>query len=331
MIEGLLSKGHSVDVLSHGRALKILQEKFGSRCNYFDVPSFFIPKNSRYFFLGCTINLHRIIAVVMKARKFSKKILNEGNYDLIISDNRFDLYDKPHNSIMIVHTLNFESSWFKYPVNGVFDLLLRPYNTLIVPDFPRRILTNGLSLNRYHHKKVNYVGILSQVEKKNFKQDIEYFISLSGPEPARTILEEKILFQYKFLKGKVVIAAANPDVKRNKTLGKNVRYYSFLNSQYQEEMMNRAKVVITRAGFSTLSNLIELGKTKAILIPHPGQPEQEYLANFYEGKKAFHKVAQQFLDLEKDVKDLKKYRGMKIPWKTKTSVKKFLKVIERFK
>ena len=57
LIEGLLSKGHSIDVLSHGRALKILQEKFGSRCNYFDVPSFFIPKNSRYFFQSSRFNI----------------------------------------------------------------------------------------------------------------------------------------------------------------------------------------------------------------------------------------------------------------------------------
>ena len=128
LIEGLLNRGHSVDILSHGRALKILQEKFGSRCNYFDIPSFFIPRNQKYFFLGCTMNLHKIISVIMKARKFSKKILNEGKYDLIISDNRFDLYDKPINSVMILHTLNFENSWFKYPVNGVFDFLLRPYD-----------------------------------------------------------------------------------------------------------------------------------------------------------------------------------------------------------
>ena len=52
LIEGLLSKGYSVDIVSTGRALKILKEKFGGRCNYYDIPSLYVPQvYSSYFLL----------------------------------------------------------------------------------------------------------------------------------------------------------------------------------------------------------------------------------------------------------------------------------------
>ena len=43
--------------------------------------------------------------------------------------------------------------------------------------------------------------------------------------------------------------------------------------------MEKAEYVISRSGYSTIMDIIALGK-KSILIPTPGQTEQEYLANY---------------------------------------------------
>ena len=45
----------------------------------------------------------------------------------------------------------------------------------------------------------------------------------------------------------------------------------------------QARMVVARAGYSTVMDLVRL-KKKAILIPTPGQTEQEYLGRYLEGR-----------------------------------------------
>ena len=47
-----------------------------------------------------------------------------------------------------------------------------------------------------------------------------------------------------------------------------------------------AKYIICRSGYSTLMDLMALGR-KALLVPTPGQTEQEYLANYLGQQKIF--------------------------------------------
>jgi UDP-N-acetylglucosamine:LPS N-acetylglucosamine transferase len=55
--------------------------------------------------------------------------------------------------------------------------------------------------------------------------------------------------------------------------------------------LKEAEVIICRAGYSTLMDLAVLNK-KAILVPTPGQTEQEYLAKEL-SKKGMALIAQQ--------------------------------------
>ncbi len=53
---------------------------------------------------------------------------------------------------------------------------------------------------------------------------------------------------------------------------------SYVSTEEKTELMNRAQCVICRSGYTTLMELAELGKKRALLIPTPGQTEQEYLS-----------------------------------------------------
>lgn len=55
--------------------------------------------------------------------------------------------------------------------------------------------------------------------------------------------------------------------------------------------MSKAEFVISRSGYSTLMDLLTLQK-KSILIPTPGQTEQEYLADYLSSKKLAFTVDQ---------------------------------------
>ena len=96
-------------------------------------------------------------------------------------------------------------------------------------------------------------------------------------------------------------------------------------------LMNRAKFIITRSGYTTVMELAELDKKHALFIPTPHQTEQEYLSEYYEEKKWFHSVKQEDLDLLKNVKECKDYKGLPKMSKTSENAKKlYEKVFKKY-
>jgi len=328
LIKELLKK-NEVHIISTGRALKVLQTTFQNKCAYYDIPSLYSPyTKTRFFQLSFTLSIPKIIKSLIYARKKSEEIIKKG-FDIVISDCRYDVYDSPENSYLINHQLRFKTPFgAERIVEAWLASRMKKYKYVIVPDYEKKNLSGKLSHNlRYLPKnKIKYIGILSHIKKLNLKQDIDYFISLSGPEPQRKIFEKKILSQINRLKGKIVIAGGNPDEKK-RTSSKNVKFYSFLNSKQQENAMNRAKFIMTRSGYTTVMELVELEKKKVFLSPTPGQTEQEYLARYYEKQNYFHHVNQYGLNLEKDIKLSMHCKGFPAPWKTQESIKKFMKII----
>lgn len=330
IIQELLKRKNEIHIISTGNALKLLRNKFGNKCSFYDIPStaqLYSKKGS--FQVNFVISLPSILGVMRKARVETKKIIDKEKFDIVISDCRYDVYDSPSNSYLINHQLRFVGPF------GTETILekwlasqMKHYKYIFVPDFSKNNLSGRLSHNLKYvpASKIKYIGILSHVKKKKVKQDIDYFISLSGPEQTRIDLERKIFSQLNVLKGKVVIAGGNIR-KDSKKLFSNVEFYSFLDSQQQEDMMNRAKFLIIRSGYTTIMELAELDKS-ALLIPSPTQTEQEYLGEYLLENKFFYSVSQEDLDLSQDLKDIKDFPGFKPPWKTKESVKKIINLLK---
>jgi UDP-N-acetylglucosamine:LPS N-acetylglucosamine transferase len=103
--------------------------------------------------------------------------------------------------------------------------------------------------------------------------------------------------------------------------------YSFLNSQQQQDVMNRAKFVISRSGYTTIMELAELGKKRVLFLPTPGMSEQEYLADYYEKQKYFHHVSQYRLKLKDAIEDSRGFSGYSPAWTTEQSVRNFIDAI----
>ncbi len=327
LIEGLLGKKHRVDIVSTARAMNVLKDHFKKRCRYFDVPSVSQPSTkTKYMSLAFAFNSLKNSKELKISRRKIEEIISKEKYDIVINDCRPDVYDKKENSFLINHQLHYKVKFFQFVVDRAFNKFMKKFAIVFVPDFPPGKLTGMLSNNPKFKGRVEFIGILSHVKKKKLDKDIDYFISLSGLEPQRTLLEEKILSQIERLSGKVVVTLGKPELKSIKTL-RNVKIYSSLNSKDQEEMLNHAKFVIARTGYTTVMDLLELGKKKVLFIPTPGQTEQEYLSNCFEKGGYFHHVNQKKLNFSKDIEDAKKFNGFDIPWKTEESVKKFMKIV----
>lgn len=327
LIEELLRRGHEVDVVSRGRALEVIKERFGEKCIYFSRPSVTAPySNSIFFVPKFAFSIPRMIREAKKASRSAEDIKKSGKYDIFVSDCSPSVCDKKENSFLINHQMRFKVPIGAKNQERVTNALMRFYKVVIVPDFPGRELTGELGMNNSFKGRVEYIGILSCLRKKKTKEDIDYFISISGPEPTRTFFEKKILSNLDKLDGKIVVTRGVPDSDSGKKI-KGVESYDYLNQKGQEEMMNRAKFVISRSGYTTVMDLVELEKKKVLFVPTPMQVEQEYLADYYTKNHLFNHVHQKKINLQKNIKEPEKFKGITPPWKTKDSVKKFMKII----
>ena len=60
-------------------------------------------------------------------------------------------------------------------------------------------------------------------------------------------------------------------------------------------------MVISRPGYSTIMDLIELGKKKVLFIPTRNHTEQEYLADYHRETSNVYSVPQRRLNLMEDI------------------------------
>ncbi|MCJ7572140.1 MAG: glycosyltransferase [Candidatus Thermoplasmatota archaeon] len=316
VIRKLAKDGNELTIISHGRALKLLKDELGENPRYIEIEDYpiLISENARQFMAKSMVYWPTFISKMIKGQRKIQKILEKEKYDRIISDGRYDIYSKRISSFFISHQIRIMNPLrIKMFERGseIFNLFFfKRFCGVIVPDYSKDNLSGDLShnLHRIDENKIHYAGVLSDFKKINKTKNIDYLISISGPEPQRTMLEEKLLTQIGDLKGKVVVTLGKTENLDNfKKDG--VETYSFLPSDKREEFLNRAKLVVSRCGYSTILDLAVIG-TKALMIPTPGQVEQEYLAEYHNKKGSFFCVNQNKIDLSFDVEMAKKRTGI---------------------
>ncbi|MBM3199784.1 hypothetical protein FJZ53_02515 [Candidatus Woesearchaeota archaeon] len=330
IINELLKRGYEVDIANHGSPKVFLEKEF-PELNHIELPPYPIPYTTDKFFSGTIVmNLPLLLSHIRQERKVSSQIIEKKGYDLVISDNRFEMCSPKVPSFLITHQLMFKfPQHFKH-----FEILSKIFNAryykwfdkIIVPDFEPDTSSIAGELSRRNfltkHDKIYYAGPFSHVEKKDVEEDIDYFVSISGPEPQRTNFEKVVLKQIDALKGRVVVSLGEPE--RDKVVwigGAEVR--SNMNRFAQLDHLNRAKTVISRPGYTTVMELLELGK-KAMFIPTPGQTEQEYLAMLYKEKGWFYSISQDKLNFEIDLEESKSFTGFPSTNNSKENVKKLI-------
>ena len=259
------------------------------------------------------------------------KMLKSRECDLIISDARYDIYSKKIPSFFISHQIRImhplRINMFERGTERFNLFFFKRFRGVLVPDYKEDDLSGDLSHNliRIDENKLHYIGVLSDFEKKDMKKDIDYFISISGPEPQRTILEQKLLTQIDDLKGNIVITLGKTE-NMDKFNRKNVEIYSFIHKEKREELLNRCKLVISRSGYSTILDLAVIG-IKALMTPTPGQIEQEYLAEYHNMKRTFYSVEQNKINLVRDIEIAKKSTGITRICNVEKSVENIMDIV----
>ncbi|NSW93559.1 MAG: hypothetical protein HPY62_02490 [Bacteroidales bacterium] len=256
-------------------------------------------------YLIIALQIPVLIFHIVKEKILLKKIVKELKINLVISDNRFGLWHKDIQTVYITHMplipfpkfLKFLEKTGSY----LHQLIIRKYTWCLIPDLPGDLNISGrLTHLRKLPSNVIFAGLLSRFagevlslpERTGKEYDL---IMLSGPEPQRSILRRKLELLSEDKETETIILTGNPD-KNNQSAkeGSKITLYSHLPSNELRALILEAKNITARSGYSTIMDLIALNRT-ALLIPTPGQTEQEYLAEYLAQKGWFSSVRQKEL------------------------------------
>ncbi len=292
VINELLSHGCAVWIATGGSSLQLLRKEF-------PLASFLPLEGYRVFYhtakndFRYTIarQIPKIRACIRQEHAWIEEMMDEHHFDIIISDNRYGLYSKKAYSVFITHQLNIRTG-----MGALADLLLQKINyryiqrfdACWVPDFegPEN-LAGGLSHPATLPPRTRYIGALSRLDKKKDGKKYDLLIILSGPEPRRTIWEQALLKELETYNGNTLVVRGLPGNSNPINAAASVQVVDFFSSDALSVAIRQSEWVVCRSGYTSVMDLVQV-QHKAILIPTPGQPEQEYLATWLHQNKVFY-------------------------------------------
>lgn len=246
---------------------------------YLSIPLYFLSSSYDYFIL--------------------KRLVKSQKLDCVISDNRFFLFNKKIFNIYLTHQLNIilpkKNRVLNALVNKIHCYIIKQFDECWIPDNEDYNLSGNLSLDRHRINPI-LIGTLSrfsnfEINDKSEHILYDFLVILSGPEPQRTIFENIVIEKFKHTKYRVVILRARPNDFKKTELSENMTFFNHVDDVEFVDLCKKSNTIICRSGYSTLMDLFHL-KKKAIIIPTPGQTEQEYLADWFSKKFGFRRFSQ---------------------------------------
>ncbi|RMF60740.1 MAG: hypothetical protein D6748_03400 [Calditrichaeota bacterium] len=333
IIQEFLRRGWEVLIGSNGRALEFLKKEFPG-IPYVVTPGYDLKySESSHQVLTLSLQIPHFLKKIFEEQQFCQQVVREYEPSLIVSDHCYGMYHHQVPSYFLSHQIYFALprglSYFSAIPSQFNFYFHRKYRKVLIPDYADGkggVLSGALSRVPKKSSRYAYIGLLSSISRKDAPDEIDILVSISGPEPQRSIFEQKILSQISSLNGKIIVTLGKSEIDKRETVGENITIYSHLPRRMMGEVYNRARFIISRSGYSTLMELAELGKP-ALLVPTPGQTEQEYLARWVWERQWFYSVSQQKLNLERDLETAVQYAGLFKPDATDETVERFFEEI----
>ena len=291
LIIHLIEHGCQITIAAEKATKRLLEKEFPT-LEFIELPGYHIsyPKKGRSFIVKILLQIPKILRAIHQENKWLKHQLKKRSWDIVISDNRYGLYNEKVTSIFITHQLRVISGAGKMIDGFIQQFLYKKINLFTqcwIPDIEGdENIAGVLSHPEKKPDKFTYIGLLSRLNKKNESSNGPILVMLSGPEPQRTILENVLIKQTEILPASFLFVRGLPEASEQLSNRKNIVFKDFMDLQELSKAMSDAPLVICRAGYSSIMDLLKLNK-RAILIPTPGQSEQLYLANRMKALKLF--------------------------------------------
>ncbi len=309
IIRYLVEKKHEVVIGAEGAHLIFLKEHFPDY-EFVDFPGYRISYSNRLpVGVKVLMQLPKMAAAIKKEHELLAGIIKEKKIDAVISDNRYGLWHANIPSVIITHQLNIKAPAGNSLLSKTAYTYIKNFDECWIPDYAgEENLAGSLSHPIPKGLTAKYIGPLSRFKHQDLLQTPKGALSrsptgncspfrglglkindllviLSGPEPQRTKLEEIILKQLKDLSNvKALIIQGLPGNKTIKSGLSNVEIVPHLSDYAFQDAVVGSEIILSRGGYSTLMDLNTIGLKKSILVPTPGQTEQEYLGELMQEK-----------------------------------------------
>jgi UDP-N-acetylglucosamine transferase subunit ALG13 len=304
----LIDLGHNVIIGTGSEHLEFFRKELpGVNCISF--PGFSIRYSSWLpQYLIILLNSPVFIFSMIKEHWQLKKVISTHSIDVVISDSRPGLWNRSVKTVFVTHMLRVPlPQWASLGDRAGILLtkrMIRKFTFCFIPDLESgNDLSGKLSHDLELPGNVRFIGILSRFRQTLSAADVNYHscfctVILSGPEPQRSIMKQKLTSILKLKGEQSVILEGKPGALPEKQTEGNITYLSHLPATEMRELIMSSRYIVSRSGYTTLMELACLGK-RALIIPTPGQTEQEYLAKYLSEKGWFDTLSQN--ELEGDI------------------------------
>lgn len=307
VIKKLEGQGFQVVIAATGKSNEFLERELPGR-QILDFPVSKIPYSETLRFAPKMFRLNPVLfQTIISEHRMLKKITDEIKPDLIISDNRMGCWHPKIPSVLMTHQLDLRLPGYSKITGSLVNVMnrffIRRFQECWIPDFEaHRGLAGDLSHPSILPPNIHYIGILSrfsdlispQTDLQPCRFDI--LVMLSGPDPQRSELEQKILRQLVNIRMQVAIVRGIPGSDEAYVLDNRIHVFSHLETEEMFQLIAQSSLVICRSGYSSIMDIVTIGK-QTIFIPTPEQIEQEYLARYLMDKKIFFSIEEKKFDL----------------------------------
>jgi hypothetical protein len=296
-----LAKGHEVHLGLSGDAGRWLASRFP------DLPQHELPAYGVVYYphVDFVRNMRRqafaIHAVQHREYRALQTLHAYIKFDKVISDNRYGLYHRSTENIIITHQIYPQASrWTMLLLHRYIHHRLRRFDQCWVPDYASESasLSGALSHSARPPVTLQFIGPQSRfapLQKK--KLQYHQVVLLSCPEPLRTTWEKHLVgtLQHGTDPVALITNGAAAQGEQQQHIGA-LDVYHGLEDEGITSILAASQEIICNAGYSTLMDMHAMGIRPRVFAT-PGQTEQEYLVRYLHQKKMVDIAAHRFLPL----------------------------------
>lgn len=319
IIRELLARNCRVSIATCGYPLQLLKEEF-PQLTFFELASY----QPKYVEAGSLIQsllrqIPKFYIAIRNEKHQVKKIIHEHRIDAIISDNRYGCFDRSAKSIFITHQLSIllpsRFGWLATIANQVNRWMMNRFDQCWIPDLPGNILSGELS--KAQNEKCRMVGVLSRFEKKegslHDQKKWKVLAVISGPEPQRSLFETILRNQLVPIKESTLLVKGLPGDSLITQANEYLHEVNHLNAHQLQTALQSAEFIVCRSGYSSVMDLAVLGQHNCMMVPTPGQPEQEYLADKLRTEGIVFSTVQREFNLKEAMQEVISRKGFDLP------------------
>jgi hypothetical protein len=311
VIEHLLSGNNQVDIASSGAAFTYLKNRFpGLGNNQVDIASsgaaftylknrfpglavhamqsreITYPSHGQLWF-GLMLQYPKFLGMMKHETAWVKKQVEaEKDYDMVISDNAYGFFHPGMKNVFMTHQVNLKTPFFEKKINRKIHSFLNPFDELWIPDMPGELnLAGELAHPPLTGKKCTYIHPLSLPAKPSVQpKKYTWCAVISGPEKQRTVFENTVLDFLTGQPGPSIIVRGTRSKRLEREVHDKITVHDFLTGNEMQDILAASETLIARCGYSTIMDMYAW-QMPCILVPTPGQTEQEYLFSKHFGHK----------------------------------------------